>query len=654
MAYIVGGIACSHTPTIGYAHDRHGPDDPVWGPIFHAFEPVKGWLRDCQPDVAIVIYNDHVTSFFFDHYSPFVLGVGASWAVADEGGGVRRLPAIAGHPALAAHIGESLAAEEFDLSFFQGKPLDHGCFSPLSMLCDHADGWPFPIIPLQVGVLQAPSPTARRCWRLGQALRRAVESYPADLRIVIVATGGLSHQVHGERAGFNNPDWDARFLDLIERDPERLTQMTLAELATLGGFESAEVVMWLVMRGALSAHVTARHRAYELPSMTGIATVVFENLADAPEPSQVARQRARIAREFEGIEKLPGTYPVTLLRNVNAFAISTFLHSLIEPAIRARFLADEDAVLREAELTEVERGLIRRRDWQGMVRHGVIFFLLEKLAAVVGLSNLHVYAAMRGETLAEFQKTRRAPGALYSVTASDATLGDAPVLRVISSMATRDLLAELATAWTAQSGTPVVLESVGGVDAARRIAAGESFDVVVLAADAIDRLEIGGHVKADNRVDVAQVDVAIAVRLGAHRPAVATEAGLRAALLEATRIAVSTGPSGDAVRRLIMRWGIDDALRGRMVVAPVGVPVAALLAQGEAELGFQQRSELLNATGIDVIGAMPPGTEIVTTFCAACCSASGDEADARRMLEFLASPESAEAKRRHGMSPCVR
>jgi gallate dioxygenase len=376
---------------------------------------VRQWLEDRQPDVAVVIYNDHVTSFFFDHYSAFALGIGERFEVADEGGGPRDLPVIAGHPGLAAHIGESLAADEFDMAFFQDRPLDHGCFSPLSVLCRHEGSWPFPIVPLQVGVLQAPSPTARRCYRLGQALRRAVESHPSDLKVVVIATGGLSHQVHGERSGFNNPAWDAEFVELLENDPVRLTEMTLAELATLGGFESAEVVMWLVMRGALSANVTRRHQSYYLPSMTGIATLVLDNHSAPPRPAEVERHRARIAQQSRGLETLEGTYPYTLERSVKSYRINKFLHGLIDPAFRARFRADEAGLMREHLLTDHECDLIARRDWRALLHHGVIFFLLEKLAAVIGQSNLHVYAAMRGQSLSEFQKTRNAPGAVYSV-----------------------------------------------------------------------------------------------------------------------------------------------------------------------------------------------------------------------------------------------
>jgi len=215
MARIIGGIATSHTPTIGFALDTNKQNDPVWAPIFKGYEPVQAWLAQHRPDVLVYIYNDHITSFFFDHYSHFALGIGASWPVADEGGGPRALPSIPGHPALARHIAEVLVSDEFDLSYFQGKGLDHGCFSPLSLLWPHEPVWPGAIIPLQVGVLEFPIPSARRCYNLGRSLRRAIQSYPEDLKVAVVGTGGLSHQVHGERAGFNNTEWDMKFMDLL-------------------------------------------------------------------------------------------------------------------------------------------------------------------------------------------------------------------------------------------------------------------------------------------------------------------------------------------------------------------------------------------------------------------------------------------------------
>jgi gallate dioxygenase len=260
MARIIGAIATSHTPTIGFAKDRRLENDPIWKPIFDAYGPIRAWLADKRADVLLTIYNDHITSFFFDHYSPFALGVDDLYPPADEGGGARNVPPLPGAPELARSIATSLFAEEFDISFFRGKSIDHGCFSPLSMLAGPDGAWPWKVLPLQVGVLQFPIPTARRCYRLGAALGRAIRAYPSDLNVAIVATGGLSHQVHGERCGFNNPEWDHQFLDLLESDPAALTKLTHAEYAERGGFEGAEVIMWLIMRGAMtgSAGSTAR------------------------------------------------------------------------------------------------------------------------------------------------------------------------------------------------------------------------------------------------------------------------------------------------------------------------------------------------------------------------------------------------------------
>jgi len=278
----------------------------------------------------------------------------------------------------------------------------------------HEHGWPGAIVPLQVGVLEFPIPTARRCFRLGRSLRRAIESYPEDLKVAIVATGGLAHQVHGERAGFNNTPWDKEFLDLLEREPERLAELTIAQYAERGGLEGAEVIMWLIMRGALSARVRKLHSTYYLPSMTPIVTVIYEDDAPIAPTESDAEYRERIGRELAGVERLPGTYPFTLERSVKAYRLNSFLHRLIEPEFRRRFLADAEPLFAEAGLTAEERDLVRRRDWRALIRYGVIFFLLEKLAAVLGITNLHVYAAMRGETLEEFQKTRNVQ-MLYSV-----------------------------------------------------------------------------------------------------------------------------------------------------------------------------------------------------------------------------------------------
>jgi gallate dioxygenase len=419
MARILGAVATSHSPTIGFALDKQKQNDPVWAPIFEAYAPVRRWLAEKKPDVLFLTYNDHVTSFFFDHYSQFTLGIGDSYQVADEGGGPRALPPIKGHAPLAHHIAAGLVADEFDMAYFQHKALDHGCFSPLSMLWPHEPGWPGAIIPLQVGVLLFPIPSARRCYKLGVSLRKAIESYPEDLKVVLVATGGLSHQVHGERAGFNNPAWDEQFLSLIERDPVKLTELTHADYARLGGLEGAEVITWLIMRGALSANIKKIHQTYYLPTMTGLATAVYENQDVAPMANETEAYLKHVHHQLAGIDQLEGTYPFDLKTSVRAYRLNQFLHSLTEPARRQRFLADPEAAFAESQLTEEERDMVRRRDWRALIHYGVIFFMLEKLGAVVGVSNLHIYAAMRGQTLEDFQKTRNAPGALYSVAGNE-------------------------------------------------------------------------------------------------------------------------------------------------------------------------------------------------------------------------------------------
>jgi len=418
MARIIGGIGASHSPTIAFAKDTDKGGDPGWAPIFEGFGVVQDWVARKDVDVLFLIFNDHITSFFFDHYSAFALGVDDCYATADEGGGPRVYPAVKGHAALARHIGAALVADEFDMSFFQHKPLDHGCFSPLSMIVPDERGASTRIVPLQVGVLQLPIPSARRCYKLGKSLRKAVESYPEDLNVAIVATGGLSHQVHGERTGFNNLAWDDRFLDLLESDPERLAGMRLAEYAELGGMEGAEVIMWLIMRGALSDTVTRVHRSTYLPSVTNIATVVFEDRGEAPSAAEIEAYRKHMNYQLAGAEKLEGTYPFTLEKSLEAYRVNDFLHRLIIPEHRERFLADPEALFAAFDLSEEERAMIRDRKWIEMIRYGVSFFLLEKMAAVIGLSNPHIYASMRGEDMETFQKTRNV-SIQYSVAGGD-------------------------------------------------------------------------------------------------------------------------------------------------------------------------------------------------------------------------------------------
>ena len=276
MAKIIGGIGTSHVPTIGVAYDKGKQEDPAWAPLFKGYQPVADWLAAKKPDALVFLYNDHATTFFFDLYPTFALGIGERFEIADEGAGKRPLPPMRGHVDLSIHIAESLVNDEFDITTFQDRPIDHGCASPLPLLWPHQPDWPGAIVPIAINVLQFPIPTAKRCYKLGQALRRAIESYPQDLKVVVVGTGGLSHQVHGERAGFNNEDWDMEFLDLFVKNPEELTKLRHADYIKRGGAESVEQIMWLAMRGALEGEIRELHRNYYLATTTAMTVTLYE------------------------------------------------------------------------------------------------------------------------------------------------------------------------------------------------------------------------------------------------------------------------------------------------------------------------------------------------------------------------------------------
>jgi gallate dioxygenase len=408
MATIIGGIGTSHVPTIGLAYDRGKQNDPDWAPLFRGYERVVAWLADNQPDVLVYFYNDHVSSFFFDVYPTFNIGANPLFAWADEGAGPRKLPPMRGHPELAAHIAQSLVNDEFDMSVFQDRPLDHGCNSPLSLMWPHEPDWPGAIVPIAINVLQQPTPTPARCFKLGQAVRRAVRSFPQDLRVAIVGTGGLSHQVHGERTGFNNTEWDMKFLELIEHDPAQLAKLRTADFIRLGGAEGAEVIMWLAMRGALAPKVRKVHHNYYLPFTTAMAVAVFENVENGDEP---AVEPVHGNPQLAGIEALEGTYPFDILTSVRTLRVNRFLWKITQPEHRALLTSDAERAFEEAGLSEEERDLIRRRDWKGMIHYGVNFFVMEKMARIDGIPNAVIYAGMRGESLDDFLKTRNVPGA---------------------------------------------------------------------------------------------------------------------------------------------------------------------------------------------------------------------------------------------------
>jgi gallate dioxygenase len=404
MARIIGGIGTSHVPTIGMAFDKGKQNDPDWKPLFEGYVPVAKWLTEQKPDVLVYFFNDHATTFFFDFYPTFAMGVAEEYPIADEGMGPRPVPALKGHVGLSRHIAQSLVYDEFDMTIFQDRALDHGCNSPLSMMWPPAPEWPGKIVPIAINVLQHPLPTAMRCYKLGQAVRRAILSYPEDLKVVVIGTGGLSHQMNGSRGGFNNTDWDMKFLELIDKDPAQLTAMSHADYARLGGTEGAEEIMWLAMRGALSDQAHMIHHNYYLPMTTAMAVALFEEPitsgpAEPPKP------------QLAGIEELEGTHLFDLAASTKAMRLNRFLHGMTVPAKRDLFRTDPEEAMAQAGLSNEEKRMIRELDWDALIRYGASFFTMEKFARIVKVSNPEIVAAMRGETLETFLKTRNVPGA---------------------------------------------------------------------------------------------------------------------------------------------------------------------------------------------------------------------------------------------------
>ncbi len=278
MAKIVAGIACSHVPAIGAALDLGKTEEPYWKRVFSGFEKSKAWFDEVKPDVCIVIYNDHATAFSVEMIPTFALGCAAEFEPADEGWGPRPVPVVQGHPELAAHIAQSVILDEFDLTICNKMEVDHGLTVPMNLMFGKVDKWPCPIIPLAVNVVMYPPPTGNRCYRLGQAIRKAVESYPEDLKVVIFGTGGMSHQISGPRAGLINSKFDKAFLDGLTKDPIGLTKIPHLEYMREAGAEGIEMVMWLVMRGALNEKVEEVYRFYTVPaSNTAVGHLILEN-----------------------------------------------------------------------------------------------------------------------------------------------------------------------------------------------------------------------------------------------------------------------------------------------------------------------------------------------------------------------------------------
>ena len=278
MARITAGVATSHVPAIGAALDSGKADDPYWAPVFAGYEASKAWIAAEKPDVIILVYNDHASAFSLELIPTFAIGCADEFAPADEGWGPRPVPVVKGHPDLAWHLAEALILDEFDMTIVNRMDVDHGLTVPLSLLFGQPDAWPCPVIPLAVNVVQYPPPTGSRCFNLGKAIRRAVESYPQDLKVVVFGTGGMSHQLQGPRAGLINRDFDTAFLDRLIADPEGQAQVPHIDYVREAGSEGIELVMWLVMRGALNARVHVAHRFYHVPaSNTAVGHLVLEN-----------------------------------------------------------------------------------------------------------------------------------------------------------------------------------------------------------------------------------------------------------------------------------------------------------------------------------------------------------------------------------------
>jgi protocatechuate 4,5-dioxygenase beta chain len=278
MARIIAGMGTSHVPGVGAAMDNGKTHEDYWQPLFEGFAPLRKWHKANVPDVNIIVYNDHATYYSLDSYSTFTVGVSEEFQPADEGWGPRQVPMVKGHPELAWHLVEQLMGEEFDMAVAGSLDVDHGLTVPLSIAYDQPDEWPTAVVPVCVNVIQHPLPSAARCYKLGQAIGRAVASFPADITVGIWGTGGLSHQLGGERAGVINAEFDTRFLDNLVSNPEANAQLSHTDFIREAGSEGVEMIMWNVMRGALNDNVHEVYRFYHIPvSATAYGAIILEN-----------------------------------------------------------------------------------------------------------------------------------------------------------------------------------------------------------------------------------------------------------------------------------------------------------------------------------------------------------------------------------------
>ena len=280
MATIVGGITTSHIPAIGNAITNGLQEEAYWKPFFDGYPPVHEWLDKVRPDVAIVVYNDHGLNFFLDKMPTFAIGAAREYINADEGWGLKPLPPFPGDPDLSWEIIESLVADEFDVTTCQEMLVDHGFAVPMTLLWGHKDTIPARSIPISINTVQHPLPTPARCYKLGKAIGRAVAASKSDAKVVVIGTGGLSHQLDGKRAGFINKEFDLMCMEKIVSDPEALTKFSIHDIVREAGAQGAELVLWLTMRGALSEKVSKVHSNYHIPiSNTASGLLVLENAA---------------------------------------------------------------------------------------------------------------------------------------------------------------------------------------------------------------------------------------------------------------------------------------------------------------------------------------------------------------------------------------
>ncbi len=278
MARITAGVTSSHVPAVGAALDLGKTADPYWQPLFAGFEASKRWMAEHTPDVVVLVYNDHASAFSLEVVPTFAIGCAASFPPADEGWGPRPVPVVEGHPELAWHIAQSTILDEFDMTIVNRMDVDHGLTVPLSLMFGQPARWPCKVIPLAVNVVQYPPPTGNRCFQLGKAIRRAVESFDADLDVQVWGTGGMSHQLQGPRAGLINREFDTMFLDRLVADPEGLAKLPHVDYVREAGSEGIELVMWLIMRGALAPDAREVYRFYHVPaSNTAVGHLILEN-----------------------------------------------------------------------------------------------------------------------------------------------------------------------------------------------------------------------------------------------------------------------------------------------------------------------------------------------------------------------------------------